>query len=155
MIRLMSRKILISVLIIIAAAIIILFVKEKNSGLRQVCVKNTCFNAEIAKTYFERGRGLMFRKSLAEKSGMLFVFEKSDFYPFWMKNTFIALDIIWISEDKKVVFIYKNAQPCVSGAICENINPQAPASYVLEINAGEADRAEISIGDSVSFNPAP
>ncbi len=152
----MSRKILISVLVIIAAAIIFLFVKEKNSGLRQqVCVKNTCFNAEIAKNYFERGRGLMFRKSLAEKSGMLFVFEKSGFYPFWMKNTLIALDMIWISEDKKVVFIYKNAQPCVSGAICENINPQASASYVLEINAGEADKEGISIGDSVSFNPAP
>ncbi|MEK7566226.1 MAG: DUF192 domain-containing protein [Patescibacteria group bacterium] len=145
-------KILLGALIIIAAAIIFLFVKEKNTGLQpQVCVKNICFNVEIAKTYFERGRGLMFRKNLIEKSGMLFVFEHPNLYPFWMKNTLISLDMIWISEDKKVVFIHKNAQPCVSGTICENINPQAPASYVLEINAGEADKEEISIGDSVSF----
>jgi len=145
-------KILPGALIIIATAIIILFVKEKNSKLQpQVCVKNSCFNVEIAKTDFERGKGLMFRKNLAEKSGMLFIFEKSGFYPFWMKNTFIPLDIIWISEDKKIVFIYKNAQPCVSGTVCENINSQAPASYVLEINAGESDKTKISIGDNARF----
>ena len=147
-----NPKILLGALIIIAAAIIILLVKEKNNKLQpQACVKNTCFNVEIAKTYFERGRGLMFRKNLAEKSGMLFVFEYPGFYPFWMKNTFISLDMIWISEDKKVVFIHKNAQPCVSGTTCEKINPQVSANYVLEINAGEADRFKILIGDSISL----
>ncbi len=147
-----GSKILLGALIIIAAAIIILFVNKKSNGLQpQVCIKTVCFNVEIAKTFSERERGLMFRKNLAENFGMLFIFESPGVYPFWMKNTFVPLDIIWISEGKEVVFIKENAQPCAKGTACESIDPRAQSGYVLEISAGEADKAKILIGDSVNF----
>ena len=55
----------------------------------------------------------MFRESLNENSGMLFIFPKEDFHNFWMKNTLIPLDIIWINSAKEIVFIENNAQPCL------------------------------------------
>jgi len=148
-----NKKILASALIIIASAVIFLSVYIKNNNDQsQVCIKSTCFNVEIAKTEAEREKGLMFRQSLAENSGMLFVFEKPGVFPFWMKNTLIPLDMVWINEDKKVVFIQKNAQPCVEGTICEIIDSRVQAGYVLEVNAGESDKLGISKGDKVVLN---
>ena len=62
--------------------------------------------------------GLMFRENMDSDRGMLFIFEKEGEYPFWMKNTLIPLDIIWINKDKEVVFISENAQPCEEGKPC-------------------------------------
>ena len=153
------KKLLVCILAVAVVAVFFLWLwiktenkVENKESQPQVCVENSCFNVEIAKTEIERERGLMFRQNLAENSGMLFIFEKPGVYPFWMKNTLIPLDMIWISEDKKVVFIKKNVQPCAKGTICENIDPRAQASYVLEINAGEADKLGISKGDKVVLN---
>ena len=153
-----NKKLLVCILAVaaVAAFFLWLWVKTENKAENkenqpQVCLKNDCFNIEIAKTETERERGLMFRQGLAENSGMLFIFEKTGVYPFWMKNTFIPLDMVWISEDKKVVFIHKNAQPCVEGTICEIIDPRVQADYVLEMNAGESDKAGISVGDKANL----
>jgi uncharacterized membrane protein (UPF0127 family) len=109
-----------------------------------------CFQVEIAKTALERDRGLMHRESLDKNKGMLFIFDREGIYPFWMKNTLIALDIIWIDENNKVVFIKQNAQPCET-LICPSVIPSAKAKYVLEINAGLVERLQIKTGDYASF----
>jgi len=92
----------------------------------------------------------MFRKELAQNRGMLFIFEKEDIYPFWMKNTFIPLDIIWINADKEVVFLSKDNSPCKEIS-CLSINPQRPAKYVLEVNAGAIDKIGLKLGDKLGF----
>lgn len=81
----------------------------------------------------------MFRKDLEENQGMLFVFEEENIYPFWMKNTLIPLDILWINSQKEIVFIYKNAQPCFYEP-CPLINPRVKARYVLEIRGGSSEK---------------
>jgi uncharacterized membrane protein (UPF0127 family) len=77
---------------------------------------------------------------------MFFIFDRADFHTFWMKNTFIPLDVIWISEDKKVVDT-QTLTPCQNQK-CPLFSPSHPARFVLEINAGEFKG---SVGDSVLF----
>lgn len=87
---------------------------------------------ELADTEEERTRGMMFRQSLGGLQGMLFLFDKVEPQSFWMKNTLIPLDIIFISEDGRIVDQYQNAQPKST----KNIRSRRPAKYVLEVNAG-------------------
>ena len=112
----------------------------------QVCINDNCFYVELATTPEDRARGLMFREHLDPDKGMLFIFEEEGVHSFWMKNTLIPLDIIWISEDQEVVFISKNTQPCKTD-ICPSINPGKKAKYVLEVNGGISDKLELSVGD--------
>lgn len=117
----------------------------------QVCFKDNCFEIELAKTPTERSQGLMFRKELNYNRGMLFVFEDEDIHSFWMKNTFIALDIVWLNKEKQVVYISNNVQPCNSDS-CPLIDPEQKAMYVLELNAGVCESIGLRIGDTLSFN---
>ena len=111
---------------------------------------NSCFNVEIADNKEEREKGLMFRENLPENNGMLFVFPQEDRYGFWMKNTLIPLDIIWFNENKKIVYIKENAQPCLNfNDDCESFIPDKEARYVLEVNAGAIERYGIKVGDEV------
>lgn len=120
----------------------------------QVCFKEHCFFVELAKTEEARAQGFMFRKSLDKDKGMLFIFNQEGVYPFWMKNTIIPLDIIWLSKDSKIVFISKSAQPCLPAqadtkSSCTGINPEVNAQYVLEINAGVSDELGLNVGDGL------
>lgn len=104
---------------------------------------------ETAISDYEQQTGLMYRKSMAENRGMLFVYKNEQPRPyFYMKNTYIALDLIYISADEKVVDIKKNAQPHDESLI----RSEVPAQYVLEINGGMADQWGLKIGDQVSFD---
>lgn len=116
----------------------------------KVCFGENCFFVELAKNKLEIEKGLMNRDKLAGNEGMLFIFPKEKVYSFWMKNTLIPLDIIWIDKNKKVVFIKENAQPCKS-LICPSINPLVKAGYVLEINGGLAKKNGIKLNDTVLF----
>lgn len=103
-------------------------------------------NVEIADDDSERSRGLMFRENLEENSGMLFVFEDEDYYGFWMKNTLIPLDMIFISNDLEIVDI-KYAVPCDDE--CINYTPKEKAKYVLEVNGNFTIENNISVGNKV------
>jgi len=120
-----------------------------------ICFSENCFIVEVAKTEAERNKGLMYRKELAEDMGMFFIFEKEGLYPFWMKNTLIPLDMIWIRENPstgsgRVVYIARNIQPCKS-LICPAISPNVKAKYVLEINANVSEKLKIKVGDIVEI----
>jgi uncharacterized protein len=145
------RKLFILAFIVIFVVIFCFILLNKKEKQVEVCFKNNCFNVKIASTPSERERGLMFVESMERNEGMLFVFEKEDNYYFWMKNTIIPLDIIWINSAKKVVFIQEKAQPCLSEEFCPSINPEASASYVLELNAGMVKEVGIKIGDAIIF----
>ena len=116
----------------------------------QVCFGSNCFFVEIAKTDAEREQGLMNRNELDKNKGMLFIFDKEGNYPFWMKNTLIPLDMIWLDANQKVVFIKDGAQPCKT-LICPVIIPSGNAQYVLEINSGVAKNLGIKIGDMMEL----
>ena len=116
-----------------------------------VCFGNNCFSVELAKTNAEREQGLMNRKELDNDKGMLFIFDKDGIYSFWMKNTLIPLDMIWMDSNYQVVFMAKNVQPCKT-LICPVISPSINARYVLEVNAGVSNRLGIKIGDKTELN---
>lgn len=117
---------------------------------QQVCLRNNCFQVEIADNSIERQQGLMFREQLDKDKGMLFIFDEEGIYPFWMKNTLIPLDMIWINEDKEIVYIENNAQPCKE-EVCTSYNPNANARYVFEINSGLTNELGIKIGNKLDF----
>jgi len=143
----MKKKFLLIVLLLVVLLIII-FICLKNQS--QVCFGDYCFVVELAKTAQGKERGLMFKEKLDPNKGMLFIFEDREEASFWMKNTLIALDIIWINENKEVVYISKNNQPCKTD-VCFSINPDIKAKYVLELNGGTTDKIGLEVGDKAVF----
>ncbi len=119
-----------------------------------VCFKTDCFEVELAASEQERAYGLMFRQHLEENKGMIFVFEEEAKHSFWMKNTMIPLDIIWIDSDNNVVYISKNTPQCKEDP-CPVYGPEANSKYVLEVNAGIADKIGLAAGDVASINIEP
>lgn len=120
-------------------------------GRGVVCFKNYCFDVELAQTVEERTQGLMLRERLDPDKGILFAYKEEGKHPFWMKNTLIPLDIIWINKEKKVIFIGQNIQPCKAEP-CPVISPNVKAKYVLELNAQTVEEIELSIGDKLEFD---
>ena len=110
--------------------------------------KNITFNVEIAKTIEERRTGLMYRKKLLNNEGMLFIFPREKIIQLWMKNTYIPLDVIFISENKVIVDIKKNMEK-LSETI---VKPKVKSRFALEFNAGLINKLNIEIGDKVLFN---
>ena len=116
----------------------------------QVCIKNFCVDVELAITNEQRMKGLQLRRELSDHSGMLFIFERLDNYSFWMKDTYIPLDMIWLNEGKKIVEIAADIQPCPNDP-CPAVTPRDKALYVLEVNAGLVEKNNIHVGDTADF----
>jgi uncharacterized protein len=135
------------VLILVLGVLLIFVLRRSSGGISKVCFAEKCFNVEIADTPAKRETGLMFRESLPENQGMLFIFESSGEHDFWMKNTLIPLDMIWIDANLNVADI-KTAEPC-NESVCQLLAPEKDALYVLEINRGLAGENEIKVGDKV------
>lgn len=126
---------------------------KQNDTLPSVTIQKTSgpvsFFVELAKTPEERERGLMFRKKLPKDHGMLFLYDQDVEHPFWMKNTSISLDILFIDKENKIVFIAQNTEP-FSEAL---ITPMQAYRFALEINSGLAESFHIKAGDRISFDP--
>lgn len=104
-------------------------------------------DVEFAETNYERETGLMHRTSMEENQGMLFIFSAEFPRNFYMKNTYIPLDIIYLDQNKKIVSFQENAVPLNEVGLPSEI----PAMYVLEVNAGLAEKWLLEIGDFISF----
>ncbi len=102
---------------------------------------------EIADTAPKQERGLMFRESLPEDRGMLFVFTREGRYSFWMKDVRFPLDIIWFDENRRAVFFTTNLAPC-NAFLCPLYTPDRDAKYVLEVKAGFVDRHAIVLNST-------
>ena len=103
---------------------------------------------EFANTEYETQTGLMYRRSMQNDRGMLFIFENEIRRSFYMKNTEFALDIIFVNSDHEIVSIQKNAKPFDKSSLAS----EAPAKYVLEINAGLSDQWGLEVGDLIEFS---
>lgn len=103
-------------------------------------------NAEIAK---DKQKGLQERKSLCSACGMIFIFDGEGYYGFWMKDTLINLAILWVNSDGRIVYIVKDAKPCMGKrkpyAECEVYSSFSPAKYVLEVNPKAASGIEVGM----------
>jgi uncharacterized membrane protein (UPF0127 family) len=120
-------------------------VVETRAGARHVV------QVELARTAAERTRGLMERTQLAPEAGMLFLFDESSEHAFWMKNTLIPLDMIFIAEDGRISGV-------VARAIPGDLSPRSaggPSRYVLEVNGGWAEAHGVTAGDRVRFEDVP
>lgn len=112
--------------------------------------------AELADTTEKRARGLMFRDSLPQDRGMLFTFPEPQEWSFWMKNTRIPLDILWVDTNKKIIHIERNVPGCSrTDDGCPNYQSNAPALYVLELAAGTADALHLQRGVKLQFQVPP
>jgi uncharacterized membrane protein (UPF0127 family) len=112
------------------------------------------YAVEVAETDEARARGLMFRDSLAEGHGMLFIHEREERQAYWMKNTRIPLDILYFDSQLRLVSQQRNVPPCSAGDRCPPYPSSGPARYVLELNAGEARRLGLEDGAALSLGPA-
>lgn len=118
--------------------------------------QGTVIQAELADTVPKRAKGLMFRESLPANHGMLFTFSEEQEWSFWMKNTRIPLDIIWMDKTKKVVHVERNVPICTrTDDSCPNYQPIGPALYVLELAAGNADMLKLQRGIRLRFEVPP
>ncbi|MCE2964966.1 MAG: DUF192 domain-containing protein [Alphaproteobacteria bacterium] len=111
------------------------------------------FIVELALTEKQQKIGLMYRKTMPQQHGMLFIFSRDDI-SMWMKNTYIPLDMVFTNSQGRVVDILRNTAP-LSETI---LSPKVPANVVLELNAGTVGRTNINIGDTLKVDgylPAP
>ena len=105
------------------------------------------YHVEVAKTNEEQVKGLMYRLELKKNEGMLFLFDNEKNTSFWMKNTFIPLDIIFINKNRSINKIYKNSKP----KSLKRIKSKGKVLAVLEINAGEANKNNIGNGSFIDL----
>jgi uncharacterized membrane protein (UPF0127 family) len=110
--------------------------------------------AEVMVSDEDRAMGLMFRPSLPLDRGMIFLFETSDFHAIWMKNCKFPIDIVWLDEEKKIVHVAEAVPPCKTDP-CPVYKPLRRASWVIELNAGQARRERAVLGAVVRFEVPP
>ncbi|MEM9820194.1 MAG: DUF192 domain-containing protein [Bacteroidota bacterium] len=102
---------------------------------------------EVAQSEYERAQGLMHRRYMAQNQGMLFIMDQMETQSFYMRNTHIPLDILYVDDQKKIVSIQKNTVPLSE----ESLFSTGPALYVVEVNAGYCDQYGIAPGDLIAF----
>lgn len=122
--------------------------------LTQVTFPNRVkINAETMRSNVELMRGLMFRESLSPGRGMLFIHPKEDTFHYWMYQTKIPLDMIWMDNDRRVVEMSLDTPPCKSSSAkdCPNYGGNFKSKYVLEVNAGVARKNGLKSGDTLDF----
>ena len=152
----------IAILIALLTAIVLFwlgifsFAANKDENLpNAVRFGDVVVNVGVAHTSKQRAKGLMYRESLGENEGMLFIFSSEGKHLFWMANTYIPLDIIWINSDMKVVHIEKNVPPCIQPIklqnLCKLYKPEDYAKYVVEVNAGWSANHNVDLETEVEL----
>lgn len=140
-----NKKILILLIVLFLIFFILMTIKKNEKKL--ICFNENCFKVIIADNNIERSRGLMFIDNLDKKEGMFFVYETEGIHYFWMKNTNIPLDIIWMDKNFKVVLISHKTPTCKKNPCTVYGNDNITSSYVLEIGEGIANNIGLKLGD--------
>jgi len=120
----------------------------------KVKIKDKTYTLEMAKTIAQKTKGLSQRESLCSDCGMIFVYSFEQRLPFWMKDTLLTLDIIWLDQNGRIVHLEKTVPPKSKN---ENgnyklYNPSAKAQYVIELNAGQIDQLQLNTGDLIDLS---
>lgn len=144
----MQRRIIGYTLLI---AIFAIALYSQNPTKPSVIIGDDTFYVKIANNDPERTQGLMGVSMLGKDEGMLFEFQDYKPRSFWMKNTLIPLDIIFINENNKIIKIHSNAKPCKTQTCPLYTSNNLPAKYVLEINAYQAQEKNIQLNDTIKI----
>ncbi len=128
-----------------------LFFGKLSYSKRTVSYNGNRFNVEVADSFRKLMVGLMDHAPIPRNGGMLFVFSSPGAYGFWMMHMKFSIDIIWLNERGKVVFMAERAEPCRSMLSCKTIKPNRKAKYVLELYAGTASRLGVKVGSVFSL----
>ncbi|MEW6320935.1 MAG: DUF192 domain-containing protein [Acidobacteriota bacterium] len=135
-------------------------VQALSGGAAVTFADGTRVAVEVVATPESRQRGLMFREHLPQDRGMVFVFPEPGYYPFWMKNTLIPLDMIWLDARRTVVAIAASVPPCKADP-CPTYAPVVDgkavgnAVYVVEVASGFARRHGVKVGDRLRMDGVP
>lgn len=140
-------------LCLLALALLILLSGCASSGGTWVELAGTRYQVELAQNDADRAKGLMFRDAMADDHGMLFVHDRQEPLAYWMKNTKIALDILYFDNERRLVSQQRDVPPCSGGDACPPYPSKRPARYVLELNAGQAARLNLQDGASLTLSP--
>lgn len=140
------RTLLISALLMLSGC-------ASSGGKHWVELAGARYQVELAQDDASRARGLMFRDQMAEDHGMLFIHDRQEPQAYWMKNTRIALDILYFDEQRRLVSQQRDVPPCSAGNACPPYPSHKPARYVLELNAGQAARLQLNDGAELGFGP--
>jgi hypothetical protein len=145
----MNKLVIGSLLVLLALAAAVLYSANQHKTTH-IIISGTILTVELAETPPAQERGLSDRSSLPEDHGMLFVFDRQDYWGFWMIDMRFHLDIIWFDFNRQVVFIEPNLSPCTPQN-CPVFTPNAKALYVLEVNAGFVEAHQVTYGTSFAF----
>ncbi len=154
--ELKSSVLIITVLLAIFTSLSVLGMNREPRVVFQTGTLDSTVKVEVADNQTERAKGLMNREKLCADCGMLFVYQDSAQRAFWMKNTSIPLDIIFISEEQEVLNIEEaDPEPGVSDSNLTRYYSEGPAKYVVEVNQGYSERKSIEGGTKVLFRSIP
>ncbi|OGI85932.1 hypothetical protein A3A05_00275 [Candidatus Nomurabacteria bacterium RIFCSPLOWO2_01_FULL_41_12] len=120
----------------------------KPTEIKYIKIAGTSIKFDLASTPLTQAQGLSGRIKMGEGEGMLFIFEKPGKYYFWMKDMNFPIDMIWIGEDMRVIYIKKNAQP---ESFPKTYGPDIDSKYVLEVVAGFSEKNNLKEGDRAEF----
>lgn len=147
----MSKNLILILIIVVLVPLIVFLFSKKSSNPQfsstKLKLNNIEYDIEIAKTISQKSTGLSNRNNLCPNCGMIFIFKQDGTLPFWMKDTLIPLDMIWINSTGKITDII-TATKTNSLKILQN---SQPAKYVLELNAYDAQKLDLNIGDTINI----
>ena len=135
-----------------APALLLVLAGCASAGGHWVEVGGQRYEVEIADNDASRAQGLMFRDKMADGHGMLFIHDYEEPQAYWMKNTRIPLDILYFDTGRKLVTQQRDVPPCSAGDACPIYPSNAPARYVLELNAGQAAKLKLQDGSEIRFD---
>jgi uncharacterized protein len=148
----MYKTISIIIIAIIFICLYFLVFRYRPGKNIQISIKNQPFDVEIAKTIAQKSKGLSKRSFLCPNCGMLFIFDFNSTQPFWMKDTLIPLDMIWLDSLGKIVDIQTAVPepntPITKLKIYQN---STPAKFVIELNSGVSQQLDLKIGDTINI----
>ena len=124
------------------------------AGPAAVLPSGARYSLELALTPEDQAQGLMYRENLPDRTGMLFVFPEDAPHHFWMKNTMIPLDMIWMDASGRVVYVSANTPPCKADP-CPNYGPDGKVRLVLEIAGGMAAKEGVAVGSTIRLERIP
>jgi uncharacterized membrane protein (UPF0127 family) len=145
-----TTGIVIAGLVFILVASVAAYIVTNFQPKTEVRLGSGVFSAQLADTDAERIQGLSGVDRLGPADGLLMVFQSDSEWGIWMKDMNFPLDIVWLNNEKKVIYIVTDASPDLGTS--KTFTPETPARYVLEVPAGTVKRAAIKIGDTATFN---
>lgn len=127
----------------------IFWLTRPSASTQTVTINRSDLTLELARTPKQKQRGLCCRDQLPADHGMLFIYDQPGFYQFWMKDTRLPLDIIWLNQQQEIVHIEHKVQPA---SYPQRYGSPYPAQYVLEVNAGYAQQRQLEVGQQLHLN---